>query len=312
MTMTMMFNDAALADTTRRITLPAGAQVYVKAAPVSDSKGDVLYVHGATFPSDLSVFFKFEGRSWADALNEAGYTVWGFDFVGYGYSSRYEAGGTAPRGRADETLPQLLAVIEHIRSHNGAKKVSLIAHSWGTIVAARAAIAQPEWIDKLVMFGAPVRRDETLQTPALPPVRPINIWEQYRRFTEDVPRGHAPVLLDTHFDLWAKAYLATDLSSAARQPNSVMTPTGPIADLYALWQGQKLYETARIKQPLLLVRGEWDCVCNDKDAQRFMSELGSAIKRDVKILKGTHLMHLEESRVQLYKAANQFLAEQIP
>jgi pimeloyl-ACP methyl ester carboxylesterase len=92
----------------------------------------------------------------------------------------------------------------------------------------------------------------------------------------------------------------------------VMTPTGPVADLYALWQGGALYEPARVKQPLLFVRGEWDSVCNDKDAQRFMSELGSSIKRDVKIPKGTHLMHLEESRVQLHQVVNQFLQEQSP
>ena len=44
----------------------------------------VLYVHGFTFPSSTSVFWKIDGRSWADALNDAGYSVWGLDFVGSG------------------------------------------------------------------------------------------------------------------------------------------------------------------------------------------------------------------------------------
>src|SRR6478609_4674067 len=37
----------------------------------ADRRHPVLYVHGFTFPSDLSVFWKFDGNSWADALNEA-------------------------------------------------------------------------------------------------------------------------------------------------------------------------------------------------------------------------------------------------
>jgi hypothetical protein len=35
----------------------------------------VLYVHGATFPSALSIAHRFEGFSWRDALNEAGFDV---------------------------------------------------------------------------------------------------------------------------------------------------------------------------------------------------------------------------------------------
>ena len=55
----------------------------------ADRRHPVLYVHGFTFPSDLSVFWKFDGSSWADALNEAGYSVWAFDFAGLGGSERY-------------------------------------------------------------------------------------------------------------------------------------------------------------------------------------------------------------------------------
>ena len=37
---------------------------------------DVLHVHGSTFEADMSIFYRFDGRSWADALNDGGYTVW--------------------------------------------------------------------------------------------------------------------------------------------------------------------------------------------------------------------------------------------
>src|SRR3569833_1891465 len=64
----------------------------------------VLYVHGATFPSALSVAYRFNGRSWMDDWSTRGFDAWAFDFAGYGGSDRY-AGDTQPDtvpGRAPE------------------------------------------------------------------------------------------------------------------------------------------------------------------------------------------------------------------
>jgi pimeloyl-ACP methyl ester carboxylesterase len=56
---------------------------------LSPSRRAVLYVHGATFPSALSIAYRFEGRSWRDSLCDAGFDVWGLDFYGFGHSDRY-------------------------------------------------------------------------------------------------------------------------------------------------------------------------------------------------------------------------------
>jgi alpha-beta hydrolase superfamily lysophospholipase len=57
--------------------------------PPAQGRRAVLYVHGATFPSALSIAHRFDGRSWRDALCEAGFDVWALDFYGFGYSARY-------------------------------------------------------------------------------------------------------------------------------------------------------------------------------------------------------------------------------
>ena len=44
--------------------------LHLRLQPAAQPRGDALYVHGATFPSALSLFFRFDGRSWADALND--------------------------------------------------------------------------------------------------------------------------------------------------------------------------------------------------------------------------------------------------
>ena len=291
------------------VALADGRAVWLRGRRGTARAGHVVYVHGATFPSELSVFFRFDGRSWADALAETGCSVWGFDFVGYGRSSRYPAHSIEPCGRSTEALPQLLAVLQRIRSLNGRRPVTLLAHSWGATVAARAASDRPEWIDRLALFGPIVRREMPIPSPPLPALRPVNVWEQYRRFIEDVPRGHSSVLLDRHIESWSRRYLASDPTSATRNPPSVLTPTGPMADIQALWHGAALYDAGRITQPLLVVRGEWDSLCTDADAVRLLREAASRVKRDAKIRAGTHLLHLEESRVELYRTVNEFLRE---
>src|SRR5580658_2088576 len=57
--------------------------------PAAQKRRLVLYVHGATFPSSVSIAHRFDGYSWRDALNEAGFDVWAFDFQGFGHSDRY-------------------------------------------------------------------------------------------------------------------------------------------------------------------------------------------------------------------------------
>jgi pimeloyl-ACP methyl ester carboxylesterase len=289
------------------VPAPEGGSIHVGGQPRAGALCDVLYVHGATFPSDLSVFYRLDDRSWADALNEAGFSAWGLDFVGYGRSSRYPTQAPGPLGRADQALLQLTAAIEHLRTHNGGRRVALIAHSWGTIVAARAAIAAPEAISALVMFGPILCRRSSETAEALPPLRLITVWEQYRAFIAEVPADHPPVMSDRHFDAWSRAYLASDPQACGRQPAAVLTPTGPQADILDVWRGALPFSPAAIGQPILVIRGEWDSLCPDDGVAELLGAVSSQIKVDVKIPKGTHRMHLEERRHELHGAVNEFL-----
>src|ERR1700689_4818572 len=67
----------------------AGVELFLRhlapACPLVHRK-IVLYVHGATFPSALSIAHRFDGYSWRDDLNTAGFDVWGLDFAGFGGS----------------------------------------------------------------------------------------------------------------------------------------------------------------------------------------------------------------------------------
>jgi pimeloyl-ACP methyl ester carboxylesterase len=277
-----------------------------------DRSHPVLYVHGASFPSALSIMFRFRGSSWADALNEAGFDVFGLDFAGYGGSERYpqmngkQAG--EPVGRAAEAERQIARAVDFIRRETGAPKVAIIAHSWGTMPAALYAEHHPKAVSGLVLFGPILKRHD-------PPQHDGTVWElvtneqQHRRFTKDVPPGHPPVLEESDFPAWAEAYLDSDPESWTRSPAAVKVPAGPSADIVDAHSGHLPYDPARLVVPLMVVRGDWDSSSTHADVAGFFSELRPETRRCwIEIPEATHLMHLEVGRHQLYAVTNEFLA----
>lgn len=275
----------------------------------------VLYVHGATFPSALSIAHRFEGYSWRDALCEAGFDVWGFDFHGYGYSDRYPEMAEPPAAnpplcRARDAGEQVEAVVRFILDCRQLPRLSIISHSWGAMPACRLAARHAAWIDRLVLFGPIARRAPRRyeSPPPAPAWRVVTLEDQWTRFVEDVPANEPPVLSRAHFDDWGERYLDTDPESRAREPAGVKTPTGPFTDILSAWHGDLAYEPAEVQAPVAIIRGAWDGLIPDEDARRLFDEFtASPLKRDIKIGRATHLMHLEAMRYALYRESIAFL-----
>jgi pimeloyl-ACP methyl ester carboxylesterase len=300
----------------------AGCRLFLRYLPSPGAPASahnvVLYVHGATFPSALSIAHRFDGRSWGDVLREDGFHVWGLDFHGYGKSDPYAemeeaANANAPLGRAEVCARQIAAAVDFIAAYHGVARINLIAHSWGTIVAGRFAMLTPERIERLVFFGPIAQRDGGIgSVPTLPAWRLMTEREQWARFVEDVPPGEAPMFDPRHFEQWVAAYLATYAASAPRAPRSVKMPTGPIADIAAAWNGALAYDPSQITAPVAIVRGAWDSLTTDADARWLFDGLTAArARRDLKIDRATHLMHLEKQRFALYAQTTAFLREEL-
>jgi pimeloyl-ACP methyl ester carboxylesterase len=275
----------------------------------------VVYVCGATFASEQAVGFRFDGRSWADALAAAGYEVWAFDFAGYGRSERYlemerSPERTAPLGRAPAAADQIERVVRFAVDRRGGGQVSLLAHSWGSMPACLFAQNHPRLVDRLVLFAPIVERPGTgaLDLSGVGAWHSLSVEAQHQRFTADVPAAREPVLLQRHFEEWATAYLASDPDSKAMSPPGVRTPSGPAVDIATAWAGRLPYDPAQIRSPVCIVRGEWDSLCTDADAHWLWDALAAApIKRDVKLSAGTHLLHLEQGRHALHRDTIAFL-----
>jgi pimeloyl-ACP methyl ester carboxylesterase len=277
--------------------------------------GAVLYVHGATFPSGLSIAHRFDGRSWRDALCEAGFDVWGLDFYGFGQSGRYPqmdepADANTPLCLAEDAATQLAAAVRFILEHEGASSLSLIAHSWGSMAAGRFAGEHPALVDRLVLFAPIARREppHAAPRPDGPAWRIVSAEDQWARFVEDVPPGEAPVLSKIHFDDWARRYVDSDPQSRSRDPAAVKIPTGPFVEILRAWNGELAYEPEQVSAPVAIIRGAWDSLVTDADARWLFDTFShSPIKRDIKIGRATHLMHLETMRAALWRESITFL-----
>jgi pimeloyl-ACP methyl ester carboxylesterase len=275
----------------------------------------VLYVHGATFPSALSVAHRFDGYSWRDALCEAGFDVWAFDFHGYGYSDRYaemseRADANEPLCRAHDASDQLAAVVRFILEKLRVRNLSCITHSWASMPTCRFAGQHPTLVDRLVLFGPIARRPpRRYEKPPLAPAwRIVTLEDQWKRFVEDVPPHEQQVLSQAHFEDWGERYLDTDPESRVRAPAGVKTPTGPFTDIIHAWHGDLPYDPALVQAPVAIIRGAWDGLIPDDDARWLFDAFASSpIKRDIKISRATHLMHLEQMRYALYRESIAFL-----
>jgi pimeloyl-ACP methyl ester carboxylesterase len=288
---------------------------YLPASNAASPRRAVLYIHGATFPSALSIAYRFDGRSWRDALNEAGFDVWGLDFYGFGHSDRYPEmhrpeSESAPLCVAQDAARQVETAVHFILNHQKLEKLSLISHSWGSMPTSLFASAHPNLTDRLVLFG-PIgrrgpRRYET--PPRFSGWRIITPDDQWRRFVEDVPVNQPAVLSRKHFDEWSERYLDSDPESRSRAPAGVKTPLGPFSEIIKAWHGQLGYDPGMVRAPVAIIRGEWDGLMQDDDARWLFDAFSQApIKRDIKISCATHLMHLEAMRPALWRESINFL-----
>lgn len=275
----------------------------------------VLYVHGATFPAALSVGWRMQGVSWMDQLQRAGLDAWAFDFAGYGGSDRPrafdgDAMAAPPYGRHAAASRQIGAVLRHIRSVRPDARIHVIAHSWGTLPAQQAAIDHADLVSRLVLFGPVAARDEAAPAEPAPAWTLVDESHQRPRQRTGLPEGEPTPVDEAEIDRWCAAYLDSDPTSPQRTPRSAKVPNGPGADIDALWAGERLVDSARIRQPTLIVRGQWDQVTTDADAARLFDALsGTADKRDVKISGGNHWLHLQPRREALWTETLSFLRE---
>jgi pimeloyl-ACP methyl ester carboxylesterase len=167
----------------------------------------------------------------------------------------------------------------------------------------------PNKIAKLVLFAAITVRNENTEIgkiekayETLTPGQRINSMKNL------TPTGEECQLEQEMFAGWGKAWLQSDSLSFQNNSGTVKFPAGPSVDVQNLLHNKVYYNAENISVPVLIIRGEWDEYPNNADAGSLLTSLKkSPYKKYIVIKKGTHVMHLEKSRHQLYDETLRFL-----
>lgn len=290
---------------------PAGTQTF-------PSDRIVLFVHGATIPSESSFDLSLDGLSWMDFIARAGYDVYLVDVRGYGGSTRPPAMSEPPdRNPPIATLAEAVddvgAAVDFILRRRQVERISLIGWSWGTAIMGRFAATHGEKVDRLVLYAplwqrkaAPVStRGVDLNTA----YRLVNVAAVKSRWLAGVaPEKQDQLIPRGWFETWVAANLATDPWGSTQTPPVMRAPNGVFVELQQSGAWVPPYDPAAIKAPTLLIKAEWDADTPSYMAQALFPLLVNApAKQYLEIGEGTHSIMLERNRMQLFRAVQGFL-----
>ena len=275
----------------------------------------ILFVHGATYPSETIFDIDLPGGSWMDYAVRRGYDAYMLDIRGYGRSTRPPSMDEPPDcniafATTAEAIKDVDATVNFILNRRNVNKINLVGWSWGTAILGDFTAKNNEKVAKLSLY-APLW---TLKDP--PPFsgkgayRSVPKEEARARSLRGIPDSkQEEVSPQAWFDQWWDANLAADPIGAQRTPQVVRAPNGVLMDtLEFLANGITLYDPSHIKVPTLVISAEWD-----QDTPPFMAHgvfsklVNTPYKRQVLLAEGTHTIALEKNRMELIKEVQRFL-----
>jgi pimeloyl-ACP methyl ester carboxylesterase len=289
-----------------------------------DQAHTLVFVHGATYPASPAFDLELGGLSWMDYIAQHGYDVYLLDLPGYGRSTRPSqmdapAADNPPFEDTEQAVADLGAVVAHVLKARGLDKLDVMGWSWGTTIAAGFAAANPDKVNRLVLY-APLW---VLQSPPaisagagkLGAYRTVTRDAAFKRWMNGVPEDkQADLIPKGWFDQWADAVWATDPVGAKQNPPVVRAPNGVLLDVGRYWrEGKPTWDPAKITVPILLVHAEWDHDTPPYMSQTLFPLLTHAPWKQYTVLgEGTHTIVMEKNRMQLFRVVQDFLDTPAP
>src|SRR6516164_8569664 len=118
----------------------------------------LLFVHGATYPAEITFDLPLGGRSMMDYIAQQGFDVYLVDVRGYGGSTRPPEMDQPPSENkpivdTPTAVKDLGAAIDHILKKRGVPKIELIGWSWGTAISGMYTTTHNDKINRLVLYA---------------------------------------------------------------------------------------------------------------------------------------------------------------
>jgi pimeloyl-ACP methyl ester carboxylesterase len=218
-----------------------GMEIYVRNKRPADMgtfrpEQTVLYVHGATYPSETAFDLKLDDLSWMEYIASRGYDVWLLDLRGYGKSTRPSEMAGKPEAnppivRGETAVKDIGTAVDFILQRRNIPRLNLLGWSWGTTLMATYTTQNAQKVERLVLY-APVwiRQTASLVQAGPGPLgayRMVNREQAKQRWYTGVPEDKKATLIPAGwFDAWADATFATDPVGAQMNPPVVRAPNG--------------------------------------------------------------------------------------
>jgi len=292
----------------------------------------ILFLHGATAPSACDFDLSYKDYSWADWLVKRGYVVYMGDYRNYGMSTREQAmadpaAKNQPVTRSYLAVRDVAAMVNHIKTKRGVKKVTLIGWSWGAMVAGYYATLHSENVQKLVLYaplynypqhtnlgagsGLQNKRKPHDFNFGLGAYRLASEAANTGRWNGEIPVENKDEYRDpaVPVEFW-KECMATDPTSSSRTPASLRAPNGVLEDSFYQATGRPLWHAANIYAPTLVIAGAFDTWSFPEDREGLMNDLVHApVKKNVLIPNATHFVLFEKPRFQFFEEILKFMKE---
>jgi pimeloyl-ACP methyl ester carboxylesterase len=291
----------------------------------------LLYVHGATYPSETAFDLPIEGASMMDLIAARGYDVYLVDIRGYGRSTRPPEMSAPPEANGpivstDVAVCDFSAAVDHVLKRRGVASINLMGWSWGTAIAGKYTSEHNDKVHRLVLFAplwifrkdaviAPAPEAKGKDAPPLGAYRLVSKDVAKARWLQGVPEDKKASLIPPGvFEAWIEATWATDPDATNHNAPMLRAPNGVIADALATWTaGKAHYDPGKITVPTFLIHAEWDFDLPSYQAREYFAELKNApYRRLVEIGEGTHTVMLEKNRMQFFREIIGFLDEEDP
>lgn len=285
----------------------------------------VLLLHGATYGAAM-LDLPRESYSLMAELARAGRAVYALDIRGYGNSPggaimEQPAAQNPPFAASDEAVADIAVAVDFILGREAVAALDLVGFSWGTITAGCYAGEHPEKIARLVLY-APLYgeknsawldriadpRDRSRLALTFGAYRPVALADVIGRWDSELPNNN-PALYreDGIAELVFETLAALDPLSETRAPRAFRCPNGALADMITVFNGQPVYNPAKLTMQVLLLRGAEDITSTDSDALRLLSQIAAPDKDYRVIAPGSHFLCIEKNRSRLYAEFDCFL-----
>jgi alpha-beta hydrolase superfamily lysophospholipase len=260
----------------------------------------LFLVHGSSNSArssyDLSVPVQGE-YSLMNVFAGYGYDVWTMDHDGYGHSGSSGNSSDIASGVAD-----LKAALPTIVTESGRPKIHFYGTSSGAIRAAAYAQAEPERVDRLILsaftykgHGAAeiVRRRQRIAELRSSPRRKRDAAMIRSIFTRD---GHP--------EFYDPAVPEAIIEAEMKFGDTI--PSGTYLDMAA---NLPLVDPAKVRSPVLMIRGELDGNSTDDDLLDFFRQLPNGDRQFIILPRVAHSVGYSRNRHLLWYAMRNFLAE---